>query len=216
MNASMWHPVALATAWVISATCSPAWGANGLTAVGAAIRHSPEGMYGNCARIGPGYASGLNSKRDVAAVAGRDPYKAERIDLLECSLFDGGGGTFEVDCPVQGYTYCALNRNDGAGNRVMVGVLLDSTPPVCQLTGKRDAPWSQIDVMVRDPGTGIRSIEFRQGVENAVLQEYENLEQGGMIVITATKEDPALPARIKPFYATDGAQNTVLCGPYSF
>jgi hypothetical protein len=203
-------------AGIIAAICLPAWGANGLTAVGAGIRHSTEGMYGNCARIGPGYASGLNSKRDVANVAGRDPYKAERIDLLECGLFDGGGGTSEVECPVQGYTYCAVTHNDGAGNMAMVGVVLDTTPPICQLTGKRDAPWSQIDVMVRDPGTGIRSIEFRQGVENAVLQQYESLDQGGMIVITATKEDPNQPARIKPFYATDGAQNTILCGPYSF
>ena len=93
MDAMKSRPVALAALWAFSVLGSMAWAANGVTQVGAGVHHSPDGMYGNCARIGPGYASGLNSKRDVAAVAGRDASKAERIDVLECWLYDGGGGT---------------------------------------------------------------------------------------------------------------------------
>lgn len=220
MNAPMSGWTKLAAAVVVTALgASAAWADNELTMVGTNNR-SPDGMYGNCARIASGYANGLNSKRDVANVAGRDVSKAEAIDVIQCGIYDGGGGTNEVPCPVSGYTYCAQNHNDGAGNSIMVGVVLDTTGPVCKVVARRDGPWGQIDVLVRDGGsglgTGIRNIEFRAGVTNAVLSEYETLDRAGIIVITATKEDRSRPAEIKSFFATDGAQNTVSCGPYSF
>ncbi len=220
MNAPMSGWIMLAAATVAAALgASAARAGNGVTVVGLG-HHSPEGMYGNCARIGTGYANGLGSKRDVADVAGRDVSKAETIDVLQCGLFDGGGGASEVPCPVLGYTYCAQNHPDGLGNLVRVGVVLDTTPPVCQVVAHRGGPWGQIDVLVRDGGpnggTGIRNIEFRAGVTNAVLSEYETLDRGGMIVITATKEDRTRLAQIQAFYVTDGAQNTAMCGPYGF
>lgn len=216
MSAPITLPARLAAMAALGLFAAAAGAANGVTPVGAGINRSPEGMYGNCARIGPGFASGLGSKRDIAAVSGRDPSKAEAIDVLSCGLFNGGGGSFEVTCPVPGYTYCAESRNDGLGNRILVGVVVDTTPPTCRVVGRRQGPWQQLDVQVRDIGTGIRSIEFREGVTNAVLQEYETLDRNGIIVVTATKEDPDRPAEINAFFATDGAQNTTLCGPFPF
>ena len=96
MEAMKSRPVALAALWAFSVLGSMAWAANGVTQVGAGVHHSPDGMYGNCARIGPGYASGLNSKRDVAAVAEAADIAWYGGTMLETSI--GSAASAQVFC----------------------------------------------------------------------------------------------------------------------
>jgi hypothetical protein len=183
-----------------------------VTVVGTGV-HAPEGMYGNCT---PSGIYSIGKKRNHVKGAGHDPDKVAVIDVLDCHEFDGPGGTHDTPCPVTGYTYCVINQNDGGGNHILLGVVEDTTPPLCTVVDRRSGAVDQIDILVRDTKTDVSFIEFRGGVSNASLREYDRPAERGHIIITGTKLNKASAATIGQFFVTDDAGNSTTCGPYAF
>jgi hypothetical protein len=184
-----------------------------VTGVGPGV-HAPEGMYGNCT---PSGIYSIGKKSNHVKGAGHDPDKVAIIDVLDCHEFDGPGGTHDTPCPVPGYTYCVVNQNDGGGNHILLGVVEDTTPPLCAVVDTRQGAVDQIDILVRDTKTDVNFIEFRGGVSNASLREYERPgTERGQIIITATKLNKASAATVGQFIVSDDAGNSTTCGPYGF
>lgn len=90
--------------------------------------------------------------------AGRNPALAQFIDVLQCKTYTGGGGSRVVSCGGTAYDYCVLNDNDGVGNHILLGVVLDRQPPVCQRDGSRQTPLEQLDVKITDKGVGLQGV----------------------------------------------------------
>lgn len=170
-----------------------------------------DGYYGHCSTTP--FGSGLRRKSDIVRDAGGDFAKVGAIKVIDCAPFDGPGGSFVVDCPPStSFTYCVQNRNDGVGNRVLLGVTEDTTPPSCAISARRGSPVAQVDVVLRDPppSSGLLTIEFTNGTNVRALQPYvADLE--GPLVVTASKVDLALPATLDPLFVADAAGHREPC-----
>jgi hypothetical protein len=76
-------------------------------------------------------------RSDHVTEVGRSLDSVARIDVLFLGVYDGPGGTrITLDCP-EDYTYCLVNRNDGTGNSVRLGVV--ERPPDLDGDGIPDA-----------------------------------------------------------------------------
>ena len=130
--------------------------------------------------------------------------------MIDCHGFDGGGGSYFAPCPRgTDYSYCVLNSNDGAGNHVLLGVVVDTVAPRCKVTARRAGPTAQIDITVHDPGTGIASITLRD--ENNVQTHHYFTDHRAPVVLTATKIDQGRRASFG-ILVRDGAGNLKDCG----
>jgi Concanavalin A-like lectin/glucanases superfamily/Thrombospondin type 3 repeat len=80
----------------------------------------PWGTYGPCHP----QATQIKTKGSHVIEVGQtlDNVPTDGIDVLQCSPFDGPGGTNIVDCGGLPYAYCLLNYNDGVGNHIKLGV----------------------------------------------------------------------------------------------
>lgn len=84
----------------------------------------PCALYGG----GPWWGSRTREKCVHVRDVGKPLEDVQYIDVLELGPFTGGGGTYFTPCspyvPPEGqYAYCLLNTNDGAGNRVKLGIV---------------------------------------------------------------------------------------------
>jgi hypothetical protein len=124
----------------------------------------------------------------------------------------GPGGTFIVTCPAgTSYSYCLRNQNDGVGNHIELGVVVDTVPPTCTLTRNIAGPLGQIDVTFRDTGSGISVIEMRGGSTNLQLHLADFREDDAPAVMTATKIKQGQPGRLPQILVSDGAGNVRSC-----
>jgi len=167
----------------------------------------PNGLYGGCLQPPP--ASGVRRKSDHVLAAGMTVVDVSEIAVIECHGFDGPGGTFVAPCPPDSrYSYCLRNENDGVGNHIYLGVIVDTVIPRCRVTERRNRPVAQIDIALHDPGTGIAVIELRDST-NTQTQHYFT-DHRAPVVLTATKIDQTQRARVG-IMVTDGAQNMRMC-----
>jgi hypothetical protein len=175
--------------------------------VGLGTADDPNGFYGGC-RL-PEYPSGVRRKSDIVREAGGSLFDVSGIEVIDCHGYDGSGGSFVVPCPSgREYAYCVLNENDGAGNHVLLGVIVDIVPPRCKTVARRRGPVAQVDLTVHDPGTGIHSITL-QDENNVQTQHYFSTDRDPLIV-TATKVDQGRPASFG-MLVRDGAGNLRTC-----
>ena len=167
----------------------------------------PNGFYGGCLRPPP--AAGVRRKSDHVLAAGMTVVDVSSIAVIDCHGFDGPGGTFVLPCPLDSrYWSCLRNENDGVGNHIYLGVVVDTVIPKCRLTERRNRPVAQIDIAMHDPGTGIAVIELRDST-NTQTQHYFT-DHRAPVVLTATKMDQTQRARVG-IMVTDGAQNMRVC-----
>jgi hypothetical protein len=174
---------------------------------GSSDANDPNGLYGGCLRPPP--ASGVRRKSDFVLDAGMTVVDVSSIVVIDCHGFDGPGGTFVVACPLDSrYSYCLRNENDGVGNHIYLGVVVDTVIPMCRVTERRNSPVAQIDIALHDPGTGIAVIELIDST-NTQTQHYFT-DHRAPVVLTATKINQTQPARIG-IKVSDGALNMRTC-----
>jgi hypothetical protein len=175
---------------------------------------APDGFYGPCGNPQADPGNSFSSKAIMVRYAGRDPALAQFIDVLQCKAFTGGGGSRVVSCEGSPYDYCVLNDNDGLGNHILLGVVLDKQPPVCQLVGSRQTPMAQLDVKITDKAAGLQAVEFRGGLSNVQYGAYYH--DAKSVVLSFTKIVPSQPAVVGPMAVYDMAGNTANCERYEF
>jgi hypothetical protein len=187
---------------------TPASAQDGIVQPGSVGADDPDGFYGGC-RL-PEAPSGVRRKADVVREAGGSLERVSGIAVIDCHGFDGGGGSFLAPCPAgTDYSYCVLNSNDGAGNHVLLGVVVDTIAPRCKATARRAGPVAQIDITVQDPGTGIASVTLRD--EDNVQTHHYFTDHRAPVVLTATKVDQGRRASFG-IMVRDGAGNLRDCG----
>jgi len=198
----------LVTAMLLQGLPAAAAAQDGIVQPGVGRTGDPNGFYGGC-RL-PVAPSGVRRKADIVREAGGTVEFVSTVDVLDCHGFDGGGGSFMAPCPAgTDYSYCVVNSNDGAGNHVLLGVVIDTVAPLCKVTASRTGPIAQIDIAVQDPGTGIASITLRD--ENNVQTQHYFTDHRAPVVLTATKNDQGRPASFG-IMVRDGAGNLKDCG----
>lgn len=174
----------------------------------------PDGFYGPCGNPQADPANGIGSKSAIVRQAGGNLALTQFIDVLQCKAWTGGGGSRVVSCDGAPYDYCVLNDNDGLGNYILLGVLLDKQPPVCQVVGSRQTPMEQLDVKITDKGVGLVGVYFIGGLSNVQYGAYYHDVKS--IVVNFTKLDPLRPAVVGPMTVTDLAGNSSSCERYEF
>jgi hypothetical protein len=198
----------LVCAMLVQAFPAAATAQDGIVQPGFVRTDDPNGFYGGC-RL-PEWPSGVRRKADIVREAGGGPELVSAIAVIDCHGFDGGGGSHVAPCPESTeYSYCVLNSNDGAGNHVLLGVVVDTVAPRCKATARRAGPTAQIDITVHDPGTGIASITLRD--ENNVQTHHYFTDHRAPVVLTATKIDQERRASFG-ILVRDGAGNLKDCG----
>lgn len=79
----------------------------------------PQALYGHCQ-----FPSSMLSKLNVLNYLSESVEGVLAIKVLHCSGANGAGGFTKVACPAgSAYDFCMFSGNDGAGNRVKLGVL---------------------------------------------------------------------------------------------
>lgn len=124
---------ALAASAAVVAT-STAWGWSGPFDDNASS--DPHALYGGC--LDGWIGAGLGARRNMLEQAGGTLQGVLAITVLQCQPFSGGGPAQRVECPPGSpYARCLRNRNDGLGNDVTLGVLLNDTrtSPLRRATG---------------------------------------------------------------------------------
>jgi hypothetical protein len=169
---------------------------------------NPNGMYGGC-RLPE---SGFRRKSDHVREAGRNLTNVSTIDVINCRPFDGSGCTFVVACPAgTSFSYCLRNRNDGVGNHIFLGVVVDTTRPSCSVAARLSSPLAQLDITFRDQGSGLSVIEFRGGTTNVQIHMPDLEDSRAPAVMTATKIDQSQPGILDGILVTDDAGNVNTC-----
>ncbi|MFZ5547159.1 MAG: hypothetical protein ACOZJX_00470 [Pseudomonadota bacterium] len=195
-----------------------ALGASGVSAAGiidlGRNDRVPDGFYGPCGNPQADPSNGIGSKSAIVRQAGGNTALAQFIDVLQCKAWTGGGGSRVVSCEGTPYDYCVLNDNDGLGNHILLGVVLDKQPPVCQVVGSRQTPMEQLDVKITDKGVGLVGVYFIGGLSNVQYGAYYHDPKS--IVVNFTKLDPMKPAVVGPMTVSDLAGNSTSCERYEF
>jgi hypothetical protein len=82
----------------------------------------PYALYGRC--LPDSIGAGMSSKIRHVYEVGKTAENILAITVLSCTGFSGPGNTRIIPCPSGSpYAFCTENDNDGAGNKIILGIL---------------------------------------------------------------------------------------------